>query len=65
MELLKQRNNLHNEMETTFQMVAKTFQGLEDVLRDELMTLGAKNVETGLRMVSFEGDLQLLYKANL
>ena len=52
-------------METTFQMVAKTFQGLEDVLRDELMTLGAKNVETGLRMVSFEGDLQLLYKANL
>lgn len=41
-------------METTFQMVAKTFQGLEDVLRDELIDLGAENVETGLRMVTFE-----------
>lgn len=52
-------------MENTFQMVAKTFQGLEDVLRDELIALGAQNVETGLRMVAFEGDLELLYKANL
>lgn len=46
-------------------MVAKTFQGLEDVLRDELINLGAENVEIGNRMVSFEGDLELLYKANL
>lgn len=46
-------------------MVAKTFQGLEDVLRDELLTLGAEDVEIGRRMVSFEGDLELLYKANL
>lgn len=52
-------------MENTFQMVAKTFQGLEDVLRDELIALGAQNVETGVRMVAFEGDLELLYKANL
>ncbi len=52
-------------MENTFQMVAKTFQGLEDVLRDELIALGAQNVETGVRMVEFEGDLELLYKANL
>ncbi|MCI6494752.1 MAG: THUMP domain-containing protein [Muribaculaceae bacterium] len=50
---------------TTFTMVAKTFQGLEDVLRDELLSLGAENVEIGKRMVSFEGDLELLYKANL
>ena len=27
-----------------FQMVAKTFQGLEEVLRDELIALGAENV---------------------
>ena len=33
-------------METTFQMVAKTFQGLEDVLRDELMTLSTAGAET-------------------
>lgn len=46
-------------------MVAKTFQGLEEVLRDELIELGAENVELGRRMVSFEGDLAMLYKANL
>lgn len=48
-----------------FRMVAKTFKGLEDVLRDELIDLGAENVEMGTRMVSFEGDLSMLYKANL
>ena len=52
-------------MENSFPMVAKTFQGLENVLRDELIALGAENVETGLRMVSFDGDLELMYKANL
>lgn len=46
-------------------MVAKTFQGLEEVLRDELIDLGAENVELGRRMVSFKGDLALMYKANL
>ena len=46
-------------------MVAKTFEGLEDVLRDELLELGALNVEIGNRMVSFEGDLEMMYKANL
>lgn len=46
-------------------MVAKTFQGLEDVLRDELISLGAENVEMGRRMVSFEGDLAMMYRANL
>ena len=48
-----------------FRMVAKTFEGLEDVLRDELIDLGAENVEIGNRMVSFDGDLEMLYKANL
>ena len=52
-------------MESKFSMVAKTFQGLEDVLRDELISLGAENVEMGRRMVSFEGDLEMMYKANL
>lgn len=49
----------------TFPMIAKTFKGLEDVLRDELIALGAQNVEIGNRMVSFEGDQTMLYKANL
>lgn len=48
-----------------FEMVAKTFQGLEDVLAEELRNLGAENVEQGRRMVSFTGDLETLYKANL
>ncbi len=48
-----------------FPMLAKTFAGLEDVLRDELLSLGARNVETGNRAVSFDGDKELLYKANL
>lgn len=48
-----------------FEMVAKTFQGLEEVLANELRNLGAENVEPGCRMVSFEGDKAMLYKANL
>ena len=45
-------------------MVAKTFQGLEGVLADELRQLGADNVLEGVRMVSFEGDKEMLYRAN-
>lgn len=52
-------------MKDNFEMVAKTFQGLEDVLAEELRDLGAQNVEPGRRMVSFEGDLEMLYRANL
>lgn len=48
-----------------FEMVAKTFHGLEDVLAEELRGLGARNVEPGRRMVSFEGDLEMLYRANM
>ena len=48
-----------------FKMVAKTFFGLEDVLSDELLTLGAKKIEKGVRNVSFFGDLGFLYKCNL
>jgi len=52
-------------MDNKFPMLAKTFRGLEEVLRDELISLGAENVEIGNRMVTFEGDLEMLYKANL
>jgi putative N6-adenine-specific DNA methylase len=48
-----------------FTMIAKTMAGLEDVLAEELIKLGANNLETGKRMVSFDGDLALLYKANI
>lgn len=46
-------------------MVAKTQFGLEEVLADELRKLGAEKVEAHNRAVSFEGDLRLMYKANL
>ncbi len=49
----------------TYEMVAKTFQGLEDILAGELRAIGAKNVTVGRRMVSFEGDKEIMYKANL
>jgi len=48
----------------SFEMVAKTLYGLEEVLAGELIELGANNVRIGRRMVSFEGDKELLYKAN-
>lgn len=47
-----------------FEMIAKTFQGLEEVLAKELVALGANNVQIGRRMVSFTGDKELMYKAN-
>ncbi len=47
-----------------FELIAKTFQGLEEVLAKELMALGANNVQIGRRMVSFTGDKALMYKAN-
>ena len=45
--------------------VAKTFLGLEDVLCDELQTLGAQNIRKERRAVSFEGDLSLMYRTNI
>lgn len=47
-----------------FQMVAKTFKGLEDVLAQELVELGANNVQKERRAVSFTGNKEMLYRAN-
>ena len=51
-------------MEQEFKLIAKTFMGLEPVLAQELIQLGANNVETGRRMVSFTGDKEMMYRAN-
>ena len=45
--------------------LAKTFYGFEPLLEKELRKLGAKNIRSINRAVSFEGDLGFLYKANL
>ncbi len=46
-------------------MIAKTLFGFEEILAKELAQLGAQNIETGTRMVSFVGDKGFMYKANL
>lgn len=51
-------------MEQEFELIAKTFMGLEPVLAQELTQLGADNVQIGRRMVSFTGDKELMYRAN-
>ncbi|MBQ7420795.1 MAG: methyltransferase [Prevotella sp.] len=47
-----------------FEMIAKTFMGLEQVLAEELTRLGANNIQIGRRMVSFTGNKKMLYRAN-
>ena len=59
-----QRDFTNNMMTNKFDMVAKTFLGLEGVLADELRAMGAEDVIEGNRVVSFKGDKELLYKAN-
>ena len=46
------------------ELIAKTFQGLEEVLAQELTELGADNIEIGRRMVSFTGDKEMMYRTN-
>ena len=47
-----------------FELIAKTFQGLEEVLAQELTELGAGDIQIGRRMVSFSGDKEMMYRAN-
>lgn len=51
-------------MEEQFELIAKTFQGLEEVLAKELTELGANDIQVGRRMVSFTGDQEMMYRAN-
>lgn len=46
------------------QLQAKTYDGLEEILAEELKQLGAKNVKIRSRVVNFQGDIELLYRAN-
>jgi putative N6-adenine-specific DNA methylase len=44
--------------------IAKTLAGLEEALAQELISLGAQEVEPVIRGVSFSGDKALMYKVN-
>lgn len=48
-----------------FEMIAKTFLGLEEILADEIRELKGENIEILNRAVRFFGDKTTLYKANL
>ena len=53
------------KQQAVFLILAKTFKGLEEVLAQELIELGANDVQLERRAVSFRGDKALLYRANL
>ena len=44
------------EGESVSPLIAKTFQGLEPLLAQELTELGATDIQIGRRMVTFSGD---------
>jgi len=52
-------------MAEKFEMIAKTQQGLEGVLAEELIAIGAEDVTSTPRGVSFKGDQEMMYKANI
>lgn len=49
----------------TFEIVATTLKGLEEVLAQELEDLGASRIHIQRRAVTFEGDKEMLYRCNL
>lgn len=51
-------------MEQEFELIAKTFMGLEPVLAKELTEMGANAIHIGRRMVSFKGNKEMMYRAN-
>ncbi len=48
----------------SFEMVAKTFRGLEEVLAGEIEAIGGGNIRKGTRVVHFSGDREVMYRAN-
>ena len=48
----------------SFDMVAKTFRGLEDVLAGEIEAIGGSKIRKGTRVVYFSGNKELMYRAN-
>jgi putative N6-adenine-specific DNA methylase len=57
-------NSLNSNTANSFEIIAKTLSGLEEILAKELIETGANDVQIGRRMVSCSGDKEILYKAN-
>lgn len=47
------------------EITIKTLMGLEEVLAKEVKMLGATDIETGIRMVTCQADMDFVYRANL
>jgi len=45
-------------------LIAKTFAGLEDIVAQEVRDAGGKKIKIKRRAVSFEGDLEVMYRMN-
>jgi len=52
-------------MEDAYEMIAQTLHGLEDVLAEELIGIGATGIARHNRAVRFSGDRACMYRANL
>ncbi len=50
---------------TKYQLFATTPKAMEDILADELKLLGAENVQPKMAGVTFQGDLEMAYRACL
>ncbi len=58
-------SNIEQKKSSDFRMIAKTLFGLEEILKKELISIGADRVNMMNRSVEFYGDVKLLYKANI
>jgi putative N6-adenine-specific DNA methylase len=47
-----------------FRLAAKTSSGLEEILANEIKSIGGQNITLGNRVVFYEGDLKIIYKSN-
>lgn len=45
-------------------ITVKTLEGLEEVLSEEVKSIGGENITAGKRVVYFDGDLAMVYRAN-
>jgi len=52
-------------MSSPYRLIAKTVAGFEAILAAELQALGATDAAPGRRLVTFTGDLELLYRTNI
>lgn len=56
---------LPKDKNSNFKMVVKTLFGMEHLVEAELRQFGAENIELHSRALTFEGNLGVMYKANL